>query len=106
MSAQNNFQDRSGEPEPSAAVMEGNGFYNQHSAIPAAGGALALPLLAQAAKKIELDEGTRPIVLADYGSSEGENSLAPMRTAIAVLRTRVGRERPIFVYHTDLPDND
>jgi hypothetical protein len=29
-----------------------------------------------------------------------------MRTAIAVLRTRLGHERPIFVYHTDLPDND
>ena len=105
MSAQSNLQDNSSEPGPSAAAMEGKGFYNQHAAIPAAGGALALPLLEQAAKRIELD-GTRPIVLADYGSSEGQNSLAPMRTAIAVLRTRVGHERPIFVYHTDLPDND
>jgi hypothetical protein len=86
--------------------MEGKGFYNTNSAIPAAGGALALPLLEQAAKRIELDQGRRPIVLADYGSSEGENSMAPMRTAIAVLRSRVGHDRPIFVYHTDLPDND
>jgi hypothetical protein len=46
------------------------------------------------------------MVLADYGSSEGENSLAPMRAAIAALRARVGQERPIFVYHTDLPGND
>jgi SAM dependent carboxyl methyltransferase len=105
MSAKSNLQNNPGEPGPSAAVMEGKGFYNQHATIPAAGGALALPLLEQAAKRIELD-GTRPIVLADYGSSEGQNSLAPMRTAIAVLRTRVGQERPILVYHTDLPDND
>jgi hypothetical protein len=106
MSSQNNLQGKSGEPGPSAAAMEGKGFYNKNAAIPAAGGALALPLLEQAAKRIELDEGRRPIVLADYGSSEGENSLAPMQVAIAALRARVGHERPIFVYHTDLPDND
>jgi hypothetical protein len=106
MSAQPNLPDKSGEPGPSAAPMEGKGFYNKHAAIPAAGGTLALPLLEQAAKRIELDAGSRPIVLADYGSSEGENSLAPMRVAIAVLRARVGHERTIFVYHTDLPDND
>jgi hypothetical protein len=106
MSAQSNLQDKPGEPAPGAAAMEGRGFYNQHSAIPAAGGALAIPLLERAEKRIELDDGRRPIVLADYGSSEGENSLAPMRTAIAVLRSRVGHDRPIFVYHTDLPDND
>jgi hypothetical protein len=29
-----------------------------------------------------------------------------MRAAIAVLRARAGLERPIFVYHTDLPAND
>jgi hypothetical protein len=106
MNAQSNVPDKSGEPRPSAAVMEGKGFYNKYAAIPAAGGALALPLLVQAAKMIDLDAGGRPIVLADYGSSEGENSLAPMRAAIAVLRARAGHERPIFVYHTDLPGND
>jgi S-adenosylmethionine-dependent carboxyl methyltransferase len=29
-----------------------------------------------------------------------------MRAAITVLRERIGRERPIIVYHTDLPGND
>jgi hypothetical protein len=87
-------------------VMEGKGFYNKYSAIPGAGGALALPLLEQAARLIHLDGGDRPIVIADYGSSEGKNSLAPMRAAIAVLRARAGPQRPIIVYHTDLPAND
>jgi hypothetical protein len=86
--------------------MEGKGLYNKNAAIPAAGGALALPLLEQAARVIALDDGERPIVLADYGSSEGKNSLQPMSAAIAVLRARVGLKRPIFVYHTDLPAND
>ena len=86
--------------------MEGRGFYNKNAAIPAAGDVLALPLLEQAPLLINVDTGDRPIVIADYGSSEGKNSLTPMRTAIAVLRARAGRRRPIFVYHTDLPAND
>src|SRR5262245_61222586 len=96
----------SDEPKPSVSVMEGKGFYNKNAAIPAAGGALALPLLEQAARLIHLDSSDRQIVIADYGSSECKNSLAPMRTAIAVLRARAGLQRPIFVYHTDLPAND
>jgi hypothetical protein len=89
------------------SVMEGKGFYNENAApINAAGGALALPLLEQAARQINLDTGDRPIVIADYGSSEGRNSLAPIRAAIAVLRARAGSKRPIFAYHTDLPAND
>lgn len=86
--------------------MEGRGFYNQNAAIPAAGGALALPLLEEAARLIDIDPGDRPVVIADYGSSEGKNSLAPMRVAVAVLRARIGPGRPISVYHTDLPAND
>jgi hypothetical protein len=88
------------------SVMEGKGFYNKYSAIPAAGGALALPLLEQAARLIHLDGDDRPIVIADYGSSQGKNSLAPMRAAVAVRRARAGPQRPIIVYHTDLPAND
>ena len=93
-------------PAPSLSAMEGKGFYNKNASMPAAGGLLALPLLEQAARRIHLDTGARPIVIADYGASEGKNSLAPMRSAIAVLRARAGLQRPIFVYHTDLPAND
>src|SRR5215469_9632373 len=92
--------------ESPVGVMEGKGFYNEYAAIPASGSALALPLLEEAARQISLDSSDRPIVIADYGSSQGKNSLAPMRAAIAVLRARVGTQRPIVVYHTDLPAND
>jgi hypothetical protein len=96
----------SDEPTAHVSAMEGGGAYGQHSRIPAAGGSLAIPLLEEAARRIALDAGDRPIVLADYGSSDGKNSLAPMRAAIAVLRGRVGQARPIVVCHTDLPGND
>jgi hypothetical protein len=65
-----------------------------------------VPLLVQAAREITLDPGDQPIVIADYGSSQGKNSLAPIRAAIGVLRTRLGPDRPIDVVHTDLPAND
>jgi SAM dependent carboxyl methyltransferase len=95
-----------GTPRVHVSAMEGKGAYNRNAAIPASGGALAIPLLEKAAQQISLETGDRPIVVADYGSSQGRNSFAPMRAAIAALRVRAGRQRPIFVCHTDLPAND
>jgi len=86
--------------------MEGKGSYNRHARIPAGGIALALPLLEKTVRNIELDGGDQPVVIADYGSSQGKNSLAPMRVAIKNLRPRLGPNRPIFVFHVDQPSND
>jgi hypothetical protein len=47
-----------------------------------------------------------PLVIADYGSSQGRNSMRPMALAIDRLRARAGAGRPIEVVHTDLPSND
>jgi hypothetical protein len=86
--------------------MEGGGAYNQHAAPQAAGAAVALRLLQDAARTIALPSGDEPIAIVDYGSSPGFNSIAPMRAAIESLRTRSEVERPILVYHQDLPLND
>ena len=94
------------EPRSYYGVMEGGGAYNLHASIPAGGGSLALPLLEQAVRNITLDGGNQPVVIADYGSSQGKNSLAPMRAAIGALRTRLGPDRPIFVTHVDQAAND
>ncbi len=51
-----------------------------------------------------IDNG--PIVIADYGSSQGKNSMPPMRIAIEELRKRANANKPIQVFHTDLPSND
>jgi hypothetical protein len=59
-------------------VMEEKGSYNRYSRIPAGGMSLALPRLQEAVQgRTRLDE--QPVVVADYGSSQGKNSLAPMR---------------------------
>ena len=88
------------------APMEGHGVYNRSSRVQAAGSAPALSLLERAATQAALAPAPEPITIADYGSSQGHNSLAPMRVAIAALRRRAGPTRAISVVHTDLPDND
>ena len=57
---------------PHISPMEGKGFYNRYAAVQAGGGALALPLLEQAARLISVGAGDRPLIIADYGSSQGE----------------------------------
>ncbi len=86
------------------AAMEGGGFYNRHSSLQAAGIAAVLPLWEKAARSVEIADET--LVIADYGSSQGHNSMAPVRLAIEMLRAKAGADRPVEVIHTDLPSND
>lgn len=88
------------------APMQGEGAYNRSSSVQAAGSAPALPLFEQAAELVPLANAPEPIVIADYGSSQGRNSLAPVASAIHALRRRIGAERAISVVHTDVPGND
>jgi SAM dependent carboxyl methyltransferase len=90
---------------PASGAMEGLGAYNRHAKHQASGGAMVFPLLEKAVADVPLDGG-QPVVIVDYGSSQGKNSLAPMRLAIDAVRARAGAERPILVYHEDLPIND
>lgn len=88
-------------------AMEGGGFYNRNSNLQAAGIELALPLFEEAARTVQVDvKSQAPLVIADYGSSQGRNSMRPMRLAIETFRARFGPDRPIEVVHTDLPSND
>src|SRR5258708_3542511 len=87
-------------------VMEGKGSYNKHARLPAGGAALAMPLLEKAVQSLELEPGEQSIVIADYGSSQGKNSMAPMQVAIRGLRDRIGPSRAISIFHIDQPSND
>lgn len=89
-----------------SASMEGRGSYNRHSLIPSGGGALALPHLERAIAEVPLEPIDQPVVIADYGSSQGLNSLGPMRLTVESVRGRGDEERPILVYHIDQPSND
>lgn len=86
-------------------AMEGGGFYNCNSDLQSAGIALARPFLEKASASISLGS-VEPLVIADYGCSQGRNSMLPMRLAIEALRALSGSERVVEVVHTDLPSND
>jgi len=81
-------------PLPATGAVDGPGAYNAHAKLQAGGATLALPLLEQAARNIRLETQDDPVVIAEYGSSQGKNSLAPMRVAVQALRTRLGPQAP------------
>ena len=89
-----------------ATAMEGKGGYNRNSRVQAVALTPAVLMLERAARVVTLPPDSEPIVIADYGSSQGRNSLVPLQTAIRALRERVGQNREISVIHTDLPEND
>jgi hypothetical protein len=96
----------SSEPNFGASAMEGKGAYNRHARLQAEGIALALPCIERVVDTLEFDTADRPIIIADYGSSQGKNSLPPMSLAVTALRRRLGQDRPILVCHIDQPSND
>ena len=93
-------------PAPPATAMEGGGAYNRSSTVQAAGLTPAVPWFTEAARLVPLGAPDLPLIVADYGSSQGRNSLGPLGAAIGVLRERAGADRPISVVHADLPGND
>ena len=91
---------------PAQNAMEGNGYYNDHSQLQHSTIPYALPFLRRAASSIQLPDHHSPVVIADYGSSQGYNSFQPMTTAIAIMRGRMIEHLPIAVIHNDQPNND
>lgn len=87
-------------------VMEAKGAYNKNAKLPAGGAALTMPLLEKAVQCVEIDAADQAVVIADYGSSQGKNSMVPLQIAIRGLRQRVSASRPICVFHIDQPSND
>jgi hypothetical protein len=91
--------------DPTAvAAMAGDGLYNRHSGLQQANLQSALPLLEAAARAIG-DASAGPVTIVDYGASQGRNSMAPMATAIDLVRAD-DAQLPVQVVHTDLPSND
>ena len=85
------------------AVMSGHGFYNRHSVLQANAAESGLATLTAAAGLAPV-AAHGPSTIADYGCSQGQNSLRPMAAAVAGLHS--AGARAVTVVHTDLPDND
>ncbi len=80
--------------------------YSAAARLQAAGLESAISVFEQAAAAVPLPTAPQPIVIADYGTSGGHNSLLPVGAAIAVLRKRTRPDHTVLVAHTDIPDND
>jgi gibberellin A4 carboxyl methyltransferase len=91
--------------QPVTSGMVGHGFYNRHSAPQWAAIAHVLPWLDAVAASLHLAKTPPTTVgLADFGCSEGRNSIAVMQRLVVALRQRTSR--PIQTIHSDLPTND
>ncbi|NMO92750.1 hypothetical protein [Actinomycetospora sp. TBRC 11914] len=88
-----------------SSVMEGGGHYNAHASAQAAAATFGLDVVAAAAATAPVGPGSA-VVVADYGASEGRNSLAPVGVVVDAVRRVHGEQQPVWVFHTDLPDND
>src|SRR5258708_9275514 len=88
------------------APMEGHGAYNRSSLVQAAGSSPAVPLLEKAAQQVSLPAAPEPVVIVDYGSSEGGESLLSLCVAIWILRDPVWLEGPLSGLSTPFSGDD
>lgn len=89
---------------PVTRGMIGHGFYDRNSAPQLSSIAHVLPWLDDAVEALSLDAEGGAVGLADFGCSEGRNSIAVMRHLIDACRRSTAR--PIQTIHSDLPTND
>lgn len=84
--------------------MAGGGFYDANSAPQWALISAVVPWLEDAVSSLPFNEGSGAVTFADFGCSEGRNSIAVMRRLIdrAISLT----DRPFLTIHSDLPTND
>jgi hypothetical protein len=90
---------------PATIGMKGDGFYDDHSSGQRASIESLASWIEAAAAGAHLPTQGRPFVVADYGSSEGRNSVLAMRCVIDSLRRR-GATGPVCPIFSDLVTNN
>lgn len=83
--------------------MVGGGYYDAHSTFQARVAASGAALLQQAVAALSMPADGE-VTVADYGCSEGRNSMATLTTALGLLADRGATG--FGVLHNDLPTND
>jgi len=87
-----------------STAMAPGGQYDQNARVQSSAAAFARGPLRRAVEEAALPAEAEPVVIADYGSATGKNSLAPLGLAIETLRARTSQ--PVLVFHVDQPAND
>jgi len=86
-------------------VMRGHGYYNTHSELQARTAVASDAALEDALQAVAIPP-SGPIIIADFGCSQGRNSMRPMDRALTVIEGRAGAGREFMVVHIDQPGND
>ena len=89
---------------PVTTGMKGDGWYDRHSSPQMAAIDAVLPWLLEAVGNLRLGSKPGPVVIADFGCSEGRNSIAATKRIIEAVGDRHGRS--IQTIHSDLPTNN
>jgi cyclopropane-fatty-acyl-phospholipid synthase len=86
-------------------VMKSGGFFDAHSVLQSEAIRAARPLIQRSAETLPMMPGHGSLGIADYGCSQGKNSILASDYIAAALLNRMPA-RTINVYRNDLPAND
>jgi gibberellin A4 carboxyl methyltransferase len=90
---------------PALPGMKAGGFYDQHSSYQRVTVEALLSWIDQAVAGMTLPDETRVFTVADYGCSEGANSILAVGRVVNALRQR-RPVQPVCGIHSDLPTNN
>jgi SAM dependent carboxyl methyltransferase len=85
--------------------MKAGGYYDQHSSYQRVTVEALLPWIDQAVAGMALPDEGRTFTVADYGCSEGANSILAVGQVISAFRRRRPAQ-PVCGIHSDLPSNN
>jgi hypothetical protein len=85
--------------------MKGEGYYDRHSSLQRASFDAYAGWIPEAVGRMPLPAEPQPITIADYGCSEGQNSIHALNIVTAAVRACRPRQA-ICAIHTDLPTNN
>jgi hypothetical protein len=66
----------------------------------------SISFIQQAIDVLNVDSSSFPVIIADFGSSHGNNSLYAIKTIIDFIKQSKKSESSLLVIHNDLPTND
>jgi hypothetical protein len=82
------------------------GSYNSNS-LPQLGAVQSsIPFIHQAIDALDIVSPSFPVIIADFGSSHGVNSMYAIKSIIDYIKQSKKSENPFLVIHNDLPTND
>jgi len=93
-------------------AMKGDGHYNENSLVQKSFLDEVLVSFRECVELIDfaainsMNTTNAPFCIADYGCAQGKNSIQPIEVIIREMRKRIKLEKPVQVFHVDLPSND